>query len=144
MPEPEVDKEATRLGEDPRLQKAASEPLDPVGVSGPVEVKVVDEREYQQHPGVGVAGPEKLLLELPELAAPREVAEQRPATVLHGDQGQHRDGGQHTGRLHTGDLLSDPPAGSGGPTVSTISMMPPTPAWSELPRTPSGRSSQNK
>jgi hypothetical protein len=75
MPEPEVDKETARLGEDPRLQKAAGEPLDSVRVSGPVEVKVVDEREYQQHPGVGVASPEELLTELPELAASRKEAE---------------------------------------------------------------------
>ena len=75
MPEPEVDKETARLGEDPRLQKAASEPLDPVGVAGPVEVEVVDKREYQQHPGVGVAGPEELLAKLPELAASRKVAQ---------------------------------------------------------------------
>ena len=58
------------------MQKAASEPLDSVRVAGPVEVKVVDdEREYQQHPGVGVAGPEELLSELPELAASRKEAE---------------------------------------------------------------------
>src|SRR5918993_5079469 len=101
MPEPEVDKETTRLGEDPRLQKAAAEPLDSVGVAGPVEVQVVDQREYQQHPGVGVAGPEELLSELPELAASRKEAKQRPATVFHADQGQHRDGWQNTSRLHT-------------------------------------------
>ena len=75
MPQPEVDKETTRLGEDPRLQKAASEPLDCVRVAGPVEVKVVDEREYQQNPGVGVASPEELLAELPELPASRKEAE---------------------------------------------------------------------
>jgi len=70
-----VDKETTRLGEDSRLQKSASEPLDSVRVAGPVEVQVVHEREYQQHPGVGVASPEELLAELPEFAASRKEAE---------------------------------------------------------------------
>src|ERR671910_1195764 len=101
MPEPEVDKETTRLGESRRLQKAASKPLDCVGVAGPVEVEVVDQREYQQLPGVGVASPEELLAELSELPASRKEAEQRPAAVFHADQGQHRDSWQNTSRLHT-------------------------------------------
>jgi len=69
-----VDKETTRLGHDPREQKAASEPLDSVRVAGPVKVQEVDEREHQQHPRVGVASPEELLAELPELAASSQEA----------------------------------------------------------------------
>src|ERR687893_91352 len=59
-----MDEEATRLSHDPRKQKAASQPLDSVGVAGPVEVQEVDEREHRQHPGMGVPSPEELLSEL--------------------------------------------------------------------------------
>src|SRR5918997_1457578 len=45
-----MDEEATRLSHDPRKQKAASQPLDSVGVAGPLEVQEVDEREHRQHP----------------------------------------------------------------------------------------------
>jgi hypothetical protein len=69
-----VDKEPSRLGDDPREQKAASELLDSVRLAGPLKVQEVDEREYLQHPGVGVASPEELLAELPELAASRKEA----------------------------------------------------------------------
>jgi hypothetical protein len=44
-------------------------------VEYPVEVEEVDEREHQQHPSVGVPCPEKLLSELPELAASGEEPE---------------------------------------------------------------------
>ena len=69
-----MDKETSRLGDDPREQKAASEPLDSVRVAGPLKVQEVDEREYLQHPGVGVPCSEELLTELPELAASRKEA----------------------------------------------------------------------
>src|ERR687897_752239 len=67
LPEPEMDKEAARLDHNPREQEAAGKPLDSVRVAGAVEVQEVDEREHQQHPGVGMPGPEKLLAELSEL-----------------------------------------------------------------------------
>ena len=60
-----MDEEAARLSHDPRKQKAASHPLDSVGVAGPVEVQEVDELEHRQHPGMGVPSPEELLSELP-------------------------------------------------------------------------------
>src|SRR5215207_2437632 len=101
LPAPEVDDEATRLGLDPRQPYAASEPPDPGRVPGVVEVQEIDERQHQQHPCMGVAGPEELLAELPELAASGEESEQRPATIFHADQGQHHDDRQHSGRFHT-------------------------------------------
>src|SRR5215218_9980493 len=68
LPEPEVDKETTRLGHNPRQQQAASEPLTSVRVPGPVEGQEVNEQEHQQqHPGVGMPSREELLAELPNV-----------------------------------------------------------------------------
>jgi len=70
-----MDEEAARLGHDPQEQEQSREPLDPDRVPGTVEVEEVDQREHQQHSGMGVPCPEELLSELPELATSGEKSQ---------------------------------------------------------------------
>src|SRR5215216_1981995 len=86
LPAGEVEEEASRLGDDAHEQEQAYQPLNPVRVSGTVEVEEVHQRQHKQHPGVDVSCPEKLLAELPELATPGKETQQRPTTVFHADQ----------------------------------------------------------
>jgi hypothetical protein len=95
-----VQKEAAGLRQHSREQHASGEPLEPVREVGARQVEQVDERQDQEHAGVGVSCAEEALLPVGQSLAAGEEREQGPAAVFDAHERDDRHDREGVRRFH--------------------------------------------